>query len=202
MRPKFAIRTVEMDEEVGFTGNLVLIPVENLTSAALVKAVDAWTEILKNAENLVLSNPIFEESDPWFGFGVSVEGRVLSERDLFSEIESLDPVLETSLVRYMDTLIRYNQDKTNGEGLPTHEELETGTFTILRLLQKNLSYLPLYLRYLGSLDLEHTVAQLDVLFSLAKQYSSSQLAPLKKFAKDSNAETLQHWLENDRAWKN
>ncbi|RHX81264.1 hypothetical protein DLM76_04355 [Leptospira yasudae] len=202
MRLKFAIKTVEMDEEVGFTGNLVLIPVENLTSAALVKAVDAWTEILKNAENLVLSNPIFEESDPWFGFGVSVEGRVLSERDLFSEIESLDPVLETSLVRYMDTLIRYNQDKTNGEGLPTHEELETGTFTILRLLQKNLSYLPLYLRYLGSLDLEHTVAQLDVLFSLAKQYSSSQLAPLKKFAKDSNAETLQHWLENDRAWKN
>ncbi|MBW0432886.1 hypothetical protein HGB47_04580 [Leptospira yasudae] len=202
MRPKFAIKTVEMDEEVGFTGNLVLIPVENLTSAAIVKAVDAWTEILKNAENLVLSNPIFEESDPWFGFGVSVEGRVLSERDLFSEIESLDPVLETSLVRYMDTLIRYNQDKTNGEGLPTHEELETGTFTILRLLQKNLSYLPLYLRYLGSLDLEHTVAQLDVLFSLAKQYSSSQLAPLKKFAKDSNAETLQHWLENDRAWAN
>ncbi|TGN01135.1 hypothetical protein [Leptospira yasudae] len=202
MRPKFAIKTVEMDEEVGFTGNLVLIPVENLTSAAIVKAVDAWTEILKNAENLVLSNPIFEESDPWFGFGVSVEGRVLSERDLFSEIESLDPVLETSLVRYMDTLIRYNQDKTDGEGLPTHEELETGTFTILRLLQKNLSYLPLYLRYLGSLDLEHTVAQLDVLFSLAKQYSSSQLAPLKKFAKDFNVETLQHWLENDRAWEN
>ncbi|TGL80152.1 hypothetical protein [Leptospira yasudae] len=202
MRPKFAIKTVEMDEEVGFTGNLVLIPVENLTSAALVKAVDAWTEILKNAENLVLSNPIFEESDPWFGFGVSVQGRVLSERDLFSEIESLDPVLETSLVRYMDALIRYNQEETNGEGLPTHEELETGTFTILRLLQKNLSYLPLYLRYLGSLDLEHTVAQLDVLFSLAKQYSSSQLAPLKKFAKDFNVETLQHWLENDRAWEN
>ncbi|MCG6169485.1 hypothetical protein [Leptospira sanjuanensis] len=202
MRPKFAIQTVEMDKEVGFTGNLVLIPVENLTSAALVRAVDAWTEILKNAENLVLSNPIFEESDPWFGFGVSVGGRVLSEQDLFSEIESLDPVFETSLVRYMEALIRYNQEKTNGEGLPTHEELETGTFTILRLLQKNLGYLPLYMRYLSSLDLDHTVSQLDVLFSLAKQYSSSQLEPLRKFSETNYFQQFNDWFENDRAWEN
>ncbi|EMG23999.1 hypothetical protein LEP1GSC150_4649 [Leptospira interrogans serovar Copenhageni str. LT2050] len=90
----------------------------------------------------------------------------MNEKDLFSQIDSLDPDLETSLVRYLDTLIHYNQDQMDGKGLATHEELETGTFTMLRLLQKNLSYLPLYLRYLGSLDLEHTVAQLDVLFSL------------------------------------
>ncbi len=141
MKPKFTIQTVEMDENAGFTGNLVIIPIENL----------------KNAEALVLSDPIFKDSDPWFGFGISLQGKILDEKDLFSQIDSLDPDLETSLVRYLDTLIHYNQDQTNGEGLATHEELETGTFTMLRLLQKNLSYLPLYLRYLGSLDLEHTV---------------------------------------------
>ncbi|AXR67799.1 hypothetical protein [Leptospira mayottensis] len=201
MKIKFSIKTVEMDEEVGFTGNLVLIPVEDLTSPTLCKAVDTWTEILKHAEDLVLSDPIFEESDPWFGFGVSLKGKIFYEKDLFSELESLDPVLETSLVRYMETLIRYNLEETEGEGLATHEELETGTFTILRLLQKNLAYLPLYLRYLASLDLDHTVAQLDVLFSLAKQYSSSQLEPLKKFAKDTNVQLLNDWLEDDRVWK-
>lgn len=55
MKIKFSIKIVEMDEEVGFTGNLVLIPVEDLTSPTLCKAVDTWTEILKHAEDLVLS---------------------------------------------------------------------------------------------------------------------------------------------------
>ncbi|EKR28578.1 hypothetical protein LEP1GSC087_4329 [Leptospira interrogans serovar Bataviae str. L1111] len=188
-----------MDENAGFTGNLVITPIENLTPPVISKAIDTWTEILKNTEELVLSDPIFKDSDPWFGFGISLQGKILNEKDLFSQIDSLDPDLETSFVRYLDTLIHYNQDQMDGEGLATHEELETGTFTMLRLLQKNLSYLPLYLRYLGSLDLEHTVAQLDVLFSLKKQYSSEQLKPLKEFAKNANIESFLWRLENDEA---
>ncbi|EKN87270.1 hypothetical protein LEP1GSC034_2369 [Leptospira interrogans str. 2003000735] len=35
----------------------------------------------------------------------------MNEKDLFSQIDSLDPDLETSLVRYLDTLIHYNQDQ-------------------------------------------------------------------------------------------
>ncbi|MBE8365224.1 hypothetical protein [Leptospira borgpetersenii] len=78
--------------------------------------------------------------------------------------------------------------------VPDMKILPIGSFLILLFffqckLEKNLE------------SLEHAVTQLNVLFSLAKQYSSLQLAPLKKFSKDSNAETQQHWLENDRTLK-
>ncbi|MBM9579536.1 hypothetical protein JWG45_20535 [Leptospira sp. 201903070] len=200
MKTEFMIRIVEMDPEVGFTGHLVLVPIEDLSPASIRNAIDTWRRILKNAEDLVLSDPIFEDSDPWFGFGVTIEDQTFDEQALFSEIRTFDPLIEISVSEYIEALIEFNEENDD-EGLSTHEELETGTYAILWLLQKNLKYLSLYLRYLNSLDLDHTVAQLDVLFQLAKQYSPLELEPLKEFAKKKDAQILNDWLDADRAWK-
>lgn len=199
MKTEFSIRIVEMDPEAGFTGHLVLVAVEDLTSLSVRDAVDSWTRILKNADDLVFSDPIFEDSDPWFGFGVTMEDRILDEEALFSKIPNSDFLIETSVSEYIEALIHFNEEN-NDEGLATHEELETGTYAVLWLLKKNLKYLPLYIRYLNSLDLDHTVAQLDVLFQLAKRYSPIELEPLKKFAKNKDAQLLNDWLESDRVW--
>ncbi|MBM9500834.1 hypothetical protein JWG44_11300 [Leptospira sp. 201903071] len=199
MKTEFMIRIVEMDPEAGFTGHLVLVPLKDLTSVSIRNAIDTWTRILKNAEDLVLSDPIFEDSDPWFGFGVRIDDHTFDEQALFSEIPASDSLIEISVSEYLETLIEFNEEN-NDEGLSTHEELETGTYAMLWLLQKNLKYLPLYIRYLNSLDLDHTVAQLDVLFQLARQYSPVELEPLKEFAKKKDAQILNDWLDTNRAW--
>ncbi|AOP35571.1 hypothetical protein A0128_18025 [Leptospira tipperaryensis] len=199
MKTEFSIRIVEMDPEAGFTGHLVLVPLKDLTPFSISEAVVTWTRILKNAEDFVFSDPIFEDSDPWFGFGVTIEDRVLDEQGLFSQILGSDSLIETSVSEYIEALIQFNEENDD-EGLATHEELETGTYAILWLLQRSLKYLPLYIRYLNSLDLDHTVAQLDVLFQLAKQYSPAELGSLKKFAKEKDAQLLNDWLEANRVW--
>ncbi|RHX92415.1 hypothetical protein [Leptospira stimsonii] len=199
MKTEFSIRIVEMDPEAGFAGHLVLVPLENLAPLSVRDAIDTWTRILKNADDLVFSDPIFEDSDPWFGFGVILEDQTLDEQALFSRIPSSDPLIEISVSEYIEALIQFNEE--NGDdGLATHEELETGTYGILWLLKKNLKYLSLYIQYLNSLDLDHTVAQVDVLFQLAKLYSPIELAPLKDFAKKKDAQLLNDWLESNRVW--
>ncbi|MGJ4752800.1 hypothetical protein [Leptospira kmetyi] len=200
MKPKFSLKTVTMDEEVGFTAHLVLVPISESNSKEIKEAIVSWTKILKDAEESVLSDPVFEESDPWFGFGVTIGDRVLTEQEIFSEISKEDEGIEAAAIDFIKELIRYN--KNDGEGLVTHEELETGTYAMLWLLEKSLKHLDLYLKYLGSLDLDHMVAQLDVLFRIVKLYSAAELEPLKKFSEENYVQQFNNWFENDRAWKN
>ncbi|XDD50018.1 hypothetical protein AB3N59_16890 [Leptospira sp. WS92.C1] len=200
MKLDFSVHLVDMNLSENFSGVLAVVPVEDLTSPKLCEVVDRWTEILENAEELVFSNSIFEDSEPWFGFGASVGNHILDEQSLFSSAETWDSSFENATIKYIKTLTRYNTINNNG-GLITHEEMETGTFAVLWLLQKDLKYLSLYLEYLNSLDLDLTVAQLDVLFSLAKQYSPLQLAPLKRFAMEKDAQLLNDWLVADRMWQ-
>lgn len=186
---------MEMDEEVGFTAHLVTVPIEKLDSKEIGNAIVSWTEILKDAEESVLSDSIFEDSDPWFGFGITIGERILTEEDVFSEVSKDDSEIEKVVIDFINELIRYN--KNDGEGLVTHEELETGTYATLWLLEKNLKHLDLYIQYLSSLDLDHMVAQLDTLFKLRKMYSPAELEPLKKFSKENYVQQFNHWFEND-----
>ncbi|PJZ58537.1 hypothetical protein [Leptospira barantonii] len=200
MKPKFSLKTVIMDEEVGFTAHLVVVPVSEFNPKEIGKAILSWTKILEDAEESVLSDPIFEKSDPWFGFGVTIEDQILNEQDIFSKIPKDDEEIQAASIGFIKELIRYNKD--DGEGLVTHEELETGTYTMLWLLEKNLKHLDLYIQYLSSLDLDHMVAQSDVLFKLTKLYSPAELESLKKFSKENYVQQFNHWFENDRAWEN
>ncbi|UOG49093.1 hypothetical protein [Leptospira noguchii] len=200
MTTKFTIKNVEMNKKEGLTGILVLVPVKDLSTSSLSKVLQDWVEILKDAKELILSDQIFENSDPWFGFGIFLNDDILFEQDIFFKIpKEENEKFKTATIEYVNAIIRYNKD--DGEGLLTHEELETGTYAILWLLEKDLQFLSLYLEYLSSLDLDHMAAQLDVLFRLTKLYSPSDLEPLKNFAKENYVQQFDNWLEDDRAWK-
>ncbi|EMI66969.1 hypothetical protein LEP1GSC073_3691 [Leptospira noguchii str. Cascata] len=130
MTAKFTIKNVEMNKKEGLTGILVLVPVKDLSTSSLSKALQDWVEILKDAKELILSDQIFENSDPWFGFGIFLNDDILFEQDIFFKIpKEENEEFKTATIEYVDAIIRYNKD--DGEGLLTHEELETGTYAIL-----------------------------------------------------------------------
>lgn len=83
----------------------------------------------------------------------------------------------------------------------THEEFETGSAAAQWLVERDLAQLALYIEFLETLDLDHTVAQVDVVLALARRYTSEQLRPLTEWAEAHHAQLLTDWLRDDRAWK-
>lgn len=83
----------------------------------------------------------------------------------------------------------------DGEGLATHEEIETGCAAARWLTLQDAAYLPLYIEYLGSLDLDHTVEQPAVLQALLERHGRDQLAPLLAFVKKRGGQVLGDWLD-------
>jgi len=196
--------TVEQVEQDAIEPYLVLIDVADTNAPELERAVRAWSAILQlTGEEAVLERDEFKASDPWFGFGVRVgnkEVEVLGESAVVAFLE--EPSVPV-VAAFIETLISFNKKnkRTLEGGLVTHEEYETGSGAIEWLLKQDLKHLPLYLAYLATLDLEHTLEQVNVVLRLSKVYSANQLEPLIAWAAREKAQLLNDWLANERAWK-
>jgi hypothetical protein len=178
---------------------LVCVKSEGLSTFHLKRAISQWGEILSTHSQKITSDEIFKTRDPWFGFGVDTYPKILTERETLTQITE-PQLLESTVVNFIETIIAYNKPQED-QILYTHEELETGTDSILWLLKRNIDFLNLYIRFLKSIDLEHTVAQVDTIFALSKIYTPQQVKPLLDFTRSTSASILNIWLENDRAWK-
>jgi len=194
--------TVEQIDQDAFEPYLVLIDVADTKAPELERAVREWSAILQlTGVEAVLERDEFEASDPWFGFGIRVgKKEVLGESAVVALLEEPSgPVVAA----FIETLIAFNEKnkRTLDGGLVTHEEYETGSGAIEWLVKHDLTHLPLYLEYLATLDLEHTLEQVNVVLRLSKVYSAKQLEPLIAWAAREKAELLNDWLANERAWK-
>ena len=185
----------------GFEALHFVVDVPDVTPASLSRAVQAWTDALgrKGAKSL-LADPELRDSDPWFGFGVRCGETLLGEASLMEKLEGADPAPVESFVRAVIAFNKKHADDLEGP-LFTHEELETGSDAVKWLVLRDLRQLDLYLDFLATLDLDHTVAQVDTVFALAKRYTPAQLAPLARWVKKHSAQLLDDWLSDDRAWK-
>ncbi len=175
----------------------VLVPVSDTSASSLCRAIQKWSELLANAQRLIISDKIFENSDEWFGFGVELHGSAIGEQSVFEHAPN-DQALEKAIVGFVEVLIAYNH--TAEEALATHEEMDTGTYALRWLLLADLRHMPLYLRYLDSIDLDHSVSQLDVVFALAKKYTPAEVEPVIAYARQHGVQILNDWLNNERAW--
>lgn len=199
--PKKPDFTLKRAKTAGFEPLLVLVDVKDTSPGELLRAIDVWTSVLKlTGAKAVLRDEQLEDSDPWFGFGARLSRKVLGERAVFDALGSARTAPAESFVRALIAFNKKNADHLEG-GLATHEELETGSAAVEWLVRRDLKHLKLYLKFLGTLDLEHTVEQVNVVLRLAKAYSARQLAPLVEWAAENDAQLLNDWLENERAWK-
>jgi len=194
--------TVEQIDQDAFEPYLVLIDVADTKAPELERAVRTWSAILQlTGVEAVLERDEFEASDPWFGFGIRVgKKEVLGESAVVALLEEPSgPVVAA----FIETLISFNQKnmRTLEGGHVTHEEYETGSGAIAWLVKQDLRHLPLYLEYLATLDLEHTLELVNVVLRLSKVYAAKQREPLIACAATAKAELLNDWLANERAWK-
>lgn len=183
-----------------FERRLVVVEVKSLTAVELRRAIKVWAQVLPTARTTVLKHQAFEGSDPWFGFGVKHRGKVFDEQQTLAKVK--DARVAATLEAFVEALIAFNRRHRSllEGGLATHEELETGTFAVEWLVRHRLAWLPLYLRFLKTLDLEHTVEQVNLVLRLARQYRPEQLRPLAAWCLKHQAARLSDWLVDDRAW--
>ncbi|CAN5377202.1 hypothetical protein BH09MYX1_BH09MYX1_03970 [soil metagenome] len=168
--------TVGQVEQDAFEPYLVLIDVADTTAPELERAVRAWSTVLQlTGKEAVLERDELEASDPWFGFGVRVgKKEVLGESAVVAFLEeSSVPVVAA----FIETLISFNKknERALEGGLVTHEEYETGSGAIEWMVKQDLKHLPLYLEYRATLDLEHTLEQVNVVLRLSKKLRSSAI---------------------------
>lgn len=194
----FELEQVEQDS---FEPWLVVVDAGQGSAAELERAVGEWVKVLAlTGEQAVLKHEALEDSDPWFGFAARVNGEVWGEGEVCAK---LAPGAAATVEKFVNALISFNKQHTRvlEGGLYTHEEMETGSAAIEWLVTTDLKYLPLYLAYLHTLDLDHTVEQVSVVLRLSKVYSAQQLTPLIAWAAEHKAQLLNDWLAKERAWK-
>jgi hypothetical protein len=175
----------------------------NNSTVEIIRAIQSWSTLLNDLEAMeqIVSDQVFEHRDPWFSFGILVDEKVIDEETLFKSLVSKPEQLVKAVEEFILTLIQYNKKELDGEGLCIHEECETGSFAILWLVLHDISFLKLYINFLESIDLDHTVFQTVVLRILAKKYKPEEMLALKQFVKTNNIQLLMDWTENDRAWQ-
>ena len=185
--------------EEGYDAWHYVADVPDLSSTSLRKAIDEWAAALTAGEvESRLQDPALD-GDPWFGFGVRRDDEFLSEADVMNRLDDGESSVE-AFVRAVVAFNRRHESELEGP-LYTHEELETGSGSIKWLLLRDLRYLDLYIEFLGTLDLDHTVAQVETVFALARRYAAEQVSSLTKWSQENHAQRLDDWLANDRAWK-
>lgn len=193
--------TLSVNPNDPFQPLLALVEVRSMAHREVTRGIGAWAQVLPTAKTSILKRAEFKNRDPWFGFGLSFEGTVFDEKATLEQVTARKA--PPSVVAFVEAIIDFNTKHRSflEGGLVTHEELETGTFAAEWLVQRDLSFLPLYLQFLATLDLDHTVEQVNVLFRLAKRYDAAQLRPLTEWCRAHHASLLSSWLENDRVWK-
>lgn len=196
---EFAAAADPSDDE-GYEALHFVVDVADLSAASLSRAVSEWTAALgREKAASLLRDPALADQDPWFGFGVRCGKKLMGEASVMQALGDEDPAPVVAFVRALIAFNEKHQEQLEGP-LYTHEELETGSGAVKWLLLRDLRHLDLYIEFLV-LDLDHTVAQVDTLFALAKRYTPAELAPLTRWAAEQHAQLLNDWLKDDRAWK-
>lgn len=187
--------------EEGYEAHHFVVDVPDLSPTSLSRAVRDWAAALgRNGTDSLLRAPELQDREPWFGFGVRCGTKLLDEATVVEQLGEADPAPVEAFVR---AVIAFNEEHHAelAGALATHEELETGSGAAKWLLLRDLRYLDLYIDFIATLDLDHTVAQVDTILALANRYTPAQVGPLKRWAEEHDARLLNDWLEDDRAWK-
>jgi hypothetical protein len=163
---------------------VVAIPCRDNSPDELVAAIKQWRDLLCNSKGMknLLSYQVFEKTR-WFGFGIKIGNTIYSEQNIFSETKASDELTKVTS-DFIQHLTNYNKTNLPLEGLYTHEELETGTYAVRWLLLNELKYQTLYIKYLDSIDLDHTVEQHTTISLLYKKYGPDNIRPLTNFMKN------------------
>ncbi|XXF80727.1 hypothetical protein P2318_13515 [Myxococcaceae bacterium GXIMD 01537] len=197
--PDFSLEQARVDDP--FNPLLLLVETRDTSPGELTRAILVWTSALRSTgKKSVLHARELLERDPWFGFGVRASDTVLNEWEVTERLAPPHVAPVEDFVRALIAFNRENADALEG-GLATHEELESGSASVEWLVRQDLRHLGLYLEFLASVDLEHTLEQVNVVLRLARVYSPRQLAPLVAWCEEHDAALLNDWLAGERAWK-
>ena len=155
---------------------LVLVPKDDTPRACLEELVRASEDL----PGLFSAHADIDEEEPWFGWAFQLSARTLVEAELFPRSaaeEELRPLLET----YANRVIDYFRQTGGEPGFYVNEEMEAGSKAIESLVIADpATYLPLYIRFLKVIDLEHTVEQHSVVRRIVVRLSEEQRALLKE----------------------
>ncbi len=151
---------------------------QKLLKAALERLLDFCAEIDEQVEN----HPDLDDGEPWFGFAWRLaDGKVWSEAEVFSAARKHVHFLP-QIEKFVELVIAYNDRLGGDPEFMVNEELEAGAYALESLLSVDSSrYLPLYLRFLKSFDMEHTVRQLDYVRQLKESLSETNFTKLSDF---------------------
>lgn len=156
-------------------GDRVVIPV---SSDAPQSALDQVVQITADIKGNVHNHPDYSNGDGWFGFRFDLDGAEdgLDERGFFSmcvERTELRPAVE----KVVRQIVKFN--KQGYEPVYVHEEQEAGGLAMEALLRtEDPKYLPLFLDYLNSIDIDHTVHLFELMDDVREWFSDDQLADI------------------------
>lgn len=147
----------------------------NETAAVLRELLTITQDIKGN----VYEHPDYQDPDENLCFIVNEEAEELNELKVFKACVA-DNQLRPGVQRYVEQIVKFN-DERDGEPVYTHEEQEAGGLAMEALLAtKDKAYLPLFLKYLESIDIDHTVHLYALMPKVRKAYREDQLAAISK----------------------
>jgi ankyrin repeat protein len=162
-----------------------VLPLAGTKKADLSKTLAAMTSVMKDVERLVFRNPDYGTEDRLVSFELApAKGKPWDESRFFGACAK-EPSLHAPIAAFVKAVIAANADDT----VYAHEELEEGTDAIRALLlAKAKGALALYLAFLDSIDLDHTVEQPAVVRAIRKLYPAKQLRPILDLLKQNGVE--------------
>ncbi len=137
--------------------------------------LDQLVAVTEDLSALFDSHPDIDAEEPWFGWAfVAADGTVTHEAELYPAAAS-QPELRPAIATYVERVIAWFVDSGGEPGFYVNEEEEAGSRAVEALVAADpATYLPLYLKFLEAIDLEHTCEQHSVVRRLADQLSDEQ----------------------------
>lgn len=180
---KLEVRECRFDEHDWDVPYVILEP----QSASPSSCIAALLDVTEDLSKFISQHPGLDDDEPWFGWAFETDGKLVSEQSVFENAVK-DGSLREKVRVYVERVIDFSvANRDNDIGFYVHEEKEAGSDAIMGLVKAEPGvYFPLYLRYLGALDLEHTVAQHGNVVELWKVINPQQRADLAAFLSSTN----------------
>jgi hypothetical protein len=173
----------------------LIIEIKSQSPENLLQVVKDWSTLIKSHSDEIINHHTINKRQIWFGLGYRDSDNLFSEEELFDKLSYSMPKAKEEVVNLVQSIIKLNT--TLHDGFYTDEDLETGTYAIRWLVLNDLKCQTLYIEYLSSIDLDHTVEQLRTVQLLKEKYGLKKLKPLDDFAEEAESESLLNYLNDD-----
>lgn len=176
---------------------LALAKISSFCPEDMSVVINSWTDCLL-APQKIFKNKLFEKRDLWFGFGCEInKDEFIDECEFFKCLE-VNSKNKNAVINFVKALITFNNTYTD-EGLNTNEEIETGLWAFEWILKSQVPESSfLYMQYLQSIDLNHTVEQPNMIEGIWKLISPDERAVLLSFFKNFGGQIFDDYIRAGR----